>query len=150
MLDLLSGLYPWIKTLHLAAVISWMAALFYLPRLLVHHVERSTPGSGSELDTTFQMMEEKLHRVIMNPAMMVAWVCGLIMIALGYLDFGAIWGWVKFLGVIAMTGFHIWLGKERKAVAQGQGRTGRAYRLANEVPTVLMLLILVAVIVRPF
>ena len=150
MLDLLSGLYPWIKTLHLAAVISWMAALFYLPRLLVHHVERSTPGSGSELDTTFQMMEEKLHRVIMNPAMMVAWVCGLIMIALGYLDFGAIWGWVKFLGVIAMTGFHVWLSKERKAVAQGQGRTGRAYRLANEVPTVLMLLILVAVIVRPF
>lgn len=150
MLDILSGLYPWIKALHIAAVISWMAALFYLPRLLVHHTERAQPGSGSEMDQTFQMMEDKLHRVIMNPAMMVAWVCGLIMIGLGMLDFGAIWGWVKLLGVIAMTGFHIWLGKERKAVAAGQGRTGRAYRMANEVPTVLMLLIIIAVVVRPF
>ena len=150
MMDVLSSLYPWIKALHIAAVISWMAALFYLPRLLVHHVERTTPGSGAEIDSTFQMMEEKLHRVIMNPAMMVAWVCGLIMIGLGMLDFGAVWGWVKFGGVIAMTMFHVWLGKERKAVAQGQGRTGRAYRLANEVPTVLMLLIIIAVVVRPF
>lgn len=150
MLDLLNAAYPWIKTLHLASVISWMAALFYLPRLLVHHVERSTPGSGSDMDVTFQMMAEKLHRVIMNPAMMVAWVCGLIMIGMGAFDFGAVWAWAKIMGVIAMTMFHVWLGKERKAVAQGQARTGRAYRLANEIPTVLMLVILIAVIVRPF
>ena len=150
MIDLLSYLYPWIKMLHIAAVISWMAALFYLPRLLVHHVERTTPGSGSEMDQTFQMMEEKLHRVIMNPAMMVAWVCGLIMIGLGMLDFGAVWGWAKLLGVIAMTVFHVWLGKQRKAVAAGQAKTGRQYRMANEIPTVLMLVILVAVVVRPF
>jgi putative membrane protein len=142
--------YPWIKALHIAAVISWMAALFYLPRLLVHHVERTTPSSGSEMDVTFQMMEEKLNRVIMNPAMMVAWVCGLIMIGFGALDFGAVWAWTKIGGVIAMTVFHIWLGKERKAVAQGQGRTGRAYRMANEIPTVLMVLILIAIVVRPF
>jgi len=150
MTEILSWFYPWIKALHLAAVISWMAALFYLPRLLVHHVERSTPGSGSEMDQTFQMMEEKLHRVIMNPAMMVAWVCGLLMIGLGVIDFGAIWGWAKILGVVAMTVFHVWLGKQRKAVAAGTALTGRQYRLANEIPTVLMLIILVAVIVRPF
>lgn len=150
MLDILSSLYPWIKALHVVAVISWMAALFYLPRLLVHHTERGGPGTGSDMDQTFQMMAEKLHKVIMNPAMMVAWVCGLIMIGLGMLDFGAIWGWAKFFGVIAMTVFHIWLGKERKAVALGQGRTGRAYRLANEIPTVLMLVIVLAVVVRPF
>lgn len=150
MLAILNDLYPWIKALHLAAVISWMAALFYLPRLLVHHVERTTPGSGSELDQTFQMMEEKLHRVIMTPAMMVAWVCGLLMISLGVIDFGAIWGWVKILGVVAMTGFHIWLGKQRKSVVQGVALTGRQYRIANEVPTLLMILILIAVVVRPF
>jgi len=133
-----------------AAVISWMAALFYLPRLLVHHVERAAPGSSSEMDLTFQMMEEKLHRVIMNPAMMVAWVCGLLMIGMGVLDFGSVWAWAKLLGVVAMTVFHVWLGKQRKAVAGGTALTGRQYRMANEVPTVLMLVILVAIVVRPF
>lgn len=150
MLDVLNAAYPWIKALHIMAVISWMAALFYLPRLLVHHVERTAPGSGSEMDSTFQMMEEKLNRVIMNPAMMVAWVCGLIMIGFGAFDFGAVWAWAKIAGVIAMTVFHVGLGKERKAVAQGQAKTGRAYRMANEIPTVLMLVIVVAVVVRPF
>ncbi len=149
-MDFLASLYPWIKTLHLAAVISWMAALFYLPRLLVHHVERARPGSGDEMDLTFQMMEEKLHRVIMNPAMMVAWVCGLIMLVLGVFDFGALWSWAKIAAVIAMTSFHVWLGRQRKAVATGKALTGRQYRLANEIPTVLMLVILIAVVVRPF
>lgn len=150
MTEIIGWLYPWIKTLHLAAVISWMAALFYLPRLLVHHTERAVPGSGSEMDVTFQMMEEKLHRVIMTPAMGVAWLCGIAMMFVGALDFGAIWGWMKLLCVIAMTGFHVWLGRQRKAVALGQGLTGRRYRMANEVPTVLMIVILIAVIVRPF
>jgi len=87
---------------------------------------------------------------IMNPAMMVAWVCGLLMIGFGVLDFGSVWAWAKILAVIAMTGFHIWLGKQRKAVATGVALTGRQYRMANEIPTVLMLVILVAIIVRPF
>ena len=150
MTDIIGWLYPWIKMLHLAAVISWMAALFYLPRLLVHHTERADPGSGSEMDLTFRMMEEKLHRVIMTPAMMVAWVCGLAMIWAGALDFGAVWGWAKLSGVVAMTGFHVWLGRHRRAVAEGQGLSGRHYRIANEIPTLLMLIVLIAVIVRPF
>lgn len=149
-MDLLWSLYPWIKVLHLAAVISWMAALFYLPRLLVHHVERSTPGSGSEMDQTFQMMEEKLHRVIMNPAMMVSWICGLIMMGFGAFDFGAVWSWAKIAAVVAMTVFHVWLSRQRRSVAQGVALTGRQYRIANEVPTVLMLVILVMVVARPF
>ena len=81
MLEFLNVIYPWIKALHIMAVIAWMAGLFYLPRLFVYHAERATVGS--ELDHTFQVMEEKLLRVIMNPAMIVAWVAGLIMIGLG-------------------------------------------------------------------
>lgn len=149
MIDLLDGLYPWIKALHIMAVISWMAGMFYLPRLFVYHAERA--AVGSELDRTFQVMEEKLMRVIMNPAMIVTWVAGLILIGLGSFDWGALWSWVKLAGVILMTGMHGWLSKRRREFAAGENsRTGRHYRLANEVPTVLMVVIVVMVIVRPF
>ena len=102
MIDILQSLYPWIKALHIMAVIAWMAGLFYLPRLFVYHAERATVGS--ELDQTFQIMEEKLLRVIMNPAMIVAWIAGLIMIGMGAFDWGAVWSWVKLISVIMMTG----------------------------------------------
>lgn len=149
MFEILDRLYPWIKALHIMAVIAWMAGLFYLPRLFVYHAERAK--AGSELDQTFQVMEEKLLRVIMNPAMIVAWIAGLIMIGLGVFDWGAAWSWVKLVSVILMTGAHGWMSARRKEFAAGTNtRTGRAYRLFNEVPTVLMLLIVVAVVVRPF
>jgi len=148
-MDFLFSIYPWIKALHIMAVIAWMAGLFYLPRLFVYHAERATVGS--ELDQTFQVMEEKLLRVIMNPAMIVAWVAGLIMLAMGAFDWGAVWSWVKLASVIAMTWAHMWMAKRRKEFADGQNtRTGRQYRIFNEVPTVLMLFIVVAVVVRPF
>ncbi len=141
--------YPWIKALHIAAVISWMAGMFYLPRLFVYHAERAK--AGGELDQTLKVMEEKLLRVIMNPAMIVTWVAGLLLIGMGAFDFGSAWSWIKLACVIAMTGMHGWLSKVRKEFDAGQNtRTGRAYRLANEVPTVLMLVIVVMVIVRPF
>jgi len=147
--DILNDLYPWIKAIHIMAVIAWMAGLFYLPRLFVYHAERAS--IGSELDQTFQVMEEKLLRVIMNPAMIVAWAAGLIMIGFGALDWGTVWSWVKLGSVVLMTGMHGWLGKRRKEFAAGTNtRSGRTYRLINEVPTVLMLLIVVAVVVRPF
>lgn len=131
------------------AVIAWMAGLFYLPRLFVYHAERATVGS--ELDHTFQIMEEKLLRVIMNPAMIVAWVAGLIMIGLGAFDWGSVWAWVKIISVISMSAAHGWMAVRRKEFAAGiNTRSGRTYRLFNEVPTVLMLLIVVAVVVRPF
>lgn len=141
--------YDWIKALHVVAVISWMAGMFYLPRLFVYHAEKA--AIGSELDQTFQVMERKLLKLIMNPAMIVAWVCGVLLIAMGGLDFGSVWGWAKLLSVIAMTGAHMWLAARRKEFALGQNtRTGRTYRMANEVPTVLMLVTVIAVIVRPF
>ena len=141
--------YAWIKALHVMAVIAWMAGLFYLPRLFVYHAERATVGS--ELDLTFQVMEDKLLRLIMRPAMITAWICGLLMIAMGGLDFGAVWGWAKLLAVIAMTGAHGWMAARLKDFAAGRNtRSGRSYRLANEVPTVLMIVAVVAVIVKPF
>lgn len=148
-MDVLASYYDWIKALHIMAVIAWMAGLFYLPRLFVYHAERATVES--ELDATFQVMEEKLLRVIMTPAMIVAWVAGLIMISLGAFDWGSVWAWVKIIAVILMTGAHGWMGARRKEFAAGTNtRSGRTYRLVNEVPTVLMVLIVVAVVVRPF
>ena len=149
MTDVIFAIYPWIKALHIMAVIAWMAGLFYLPRLFVYHAERATVGS--ELDQTFQGMEEKLLRVIMNPAMIVAWIAGLVMLAMGAFDWGAVWSWVKLLSVVAMTWAHMWMAARRKEFARGENtRTGRTYRMFNEVPTVLMVLIVVSVIVRPF
>ncbi|WP_333712167.1 protoporphyrinogen oxidase HemJ [Yoonia sp.] len=149
MIEFLYTIYPWIKALHIMAVIAWMAGLFYLPRLYVYHAERATVGS--ELDQTFQIMEEKLLRVIMNPSMIVAWVAGLIMLGLGVFDWGAAWSWIKIASVLAMTWAHMWMAARRKEFAAGTNtRTGRQYRIFNEVPTVLMFLIVIAVIVRPF
>tara|TARA_B110000091_G_scaffold188326_1_gene210086 strand:- start:2098 stop:2580 length:483 start_codon:yes stop_codon:yes gene_type:complete len=149
MSEILGILYPWIKALHIAAVMSWMAGMFYLPRLFVYHAERGSVGS--ELDQTFKLMERKLLNLIMTPAMIVAWICGLTLIVMGVMDFGAGWTWIKLIAVVLMTGAHMWLGNRRKEFAQGiNTRTGRTYRLANEVPTVLMLIIVVMVIVRPF
>lgn len=149
MTDLLNSFYPWIKALHIMAVMAWMAGLFYLPRLFVYHAEKAE--IGSELDQTFQIMEEKLLRVIMNPAMIVAWIAGLIMIGLGAFDWGSAWAWVKIISVVLMSAAHGWMSARRREFALGQNsRSGRTYRLFNEVPTVLMVCIVVAVIVRPF
>ncbi|WP_296425300.1 protoporphyrinogen oxidase HemJ [Yoonia sp.] len=149
MTELFNDIYPWIKAVHIMAVIAWMAGLFYLPRLFVYHVERA--AVGSEMDQTFQIMEAKLLRVIMNPAMIVAWIAGLIMIALGAFDWGSAWAWVKIVSAVLMTAAHVWMGARRKEFAVGANtRSGRSYRLFNEVPTVLMLLIVIAVVVRPF
>ena len=131
------------------SVISWMAGLFYLPRLFVYHAERAK--IGSDLDETFQVMEKKLLKVIMGPAMMASWLFGLILIAMGSFDFGAGWSWIKLVAVIAMTVTHVWLSRCAKDFAQGQNmRNGRYFRILNEVPTVLMFVIVIMVIVRPF
>ncbi|MEQ9260248.1 MAG: CopD family protein [Roseovarius sp.] len=145
MTDLLALLYPWTKALHIMAVISWMAGIFYLPRLFVYHVEQ---GEGRE--ELFQMMEAKLLRVIMNPAMIATWVFGLMLVFTpGVVDWGAVWPWLKAAGVLAMTWFHHWLGLRRKALLDGSNElTGRQYRMMNEVPTVLMVVIVLAVVVR--
>lgn len=140
--------YPWVKSFHIMAVMSWMAGLFYLPRLFVHHVERA--GLEGTTHETFMIMEVKLLRLIMNPAMIATWVLGLVMVFTpGIVDWASVWPWAKASGVIAMTWFHHWLGRRRKDFVSGKNtHTGRTYRLMNEVPTVLMILIVISVIVK--
>ena len=149
-MELLNGAYLWIKALHVIAVISWMAGLFYLPRLFVHHAERATPGS--EMSETFKMMEAKLLRVIMNPAMIASWVLGLLLILGGGVDLaGDGWLHVKLFAVLAMTGFHMWLARCRRLFAEDSNPySGRTYRVMNEVPTLLMIIIVIMVVVKPF
>jgi len=148
MSDLLASAYPWIKSLHIVAVISWMAGLFYFPRLLVNHVERDDPTGL--LHETYQDMEMKLFKVIMQPAMIATWLFGLCLVLTpGIVDWSMWWPWVKAISVIAMSGFHEWLGKRRKDFINGTNNfTGRQYRLMNEVPTLLMVLIVVSVVVK--
>lgn len=147
-MDVLAALYPWIKSLHLMAVMSWMAGLFYLPRVFVYHAERSIVGD--QADGIFKVMEDKLLRVIMTPAMIVTWLCGLLLAMMpGIIDFTQFWPWLKLVSVLVMTWFHVWLMKRQQEFFSGQNeRTGRHYRIMNEVPTVLMVVIVISVIVR--
>jgi len=148
--DILASVYPWTKALHVMSVIAWMAGLFYLPRLFVYHVE--AVENGSDTDKLFQTMELKLLRVIMNPAMISTWVFGLCLVFTpGIVDWSSVWPWTKAAGVLWLTWFHHWLGWRRKDFIQGSNtRTGRQYRMMNEVPTLAMVIIVISVIVRPF
>jgi putative membrane protein len=147
MTDFLALAYPWVKALHVMAVISWMAGLFYLPRLFVYHVERGQVGV--EPVQSIVIMEEKLLRFIMNPAMVVSWIAGLTLsMTPGIVDWSMIWPWTKAVGVLGMTAFHMWLAAQRKALQSGRGLSGRSYRLMNELPTLLMVLIVISVIVK--
>jgi putative membrane protein len=148
MSDFLFTIYPWVKSLHIMAVLSWMAGLFYLPRLYVYHVEQAEKVEASL--PIFVMMEEKLLRIIMKPAMIVTWAAGLIMVATpGIVDWTWIWPWTKGAAVIGMTWFHHWLGLRRKQLEDGTNTmTGRQFRMMNEVPTLLMVVIVVSVIVK--
>ncbi|EYD73165.1 protoporphyrinogen oxidase HemJ [Limimaricola hongkongensis] len=149
MTDFAAFAYPWIKAGHIVSFVAWMAGMFYLPRLFVYHAERAKPGS--ELDQTFQVMELKLMKLIMGPAMISTWVFGLVLISFGVVDWSQPWPWIKAVAVLAMTGMQGWLSKRRKDFAAGSNsRSGRQFRIANEVPTVLLLVIVVAVVVRPF
>lgn len=148
MSDILSIIYPWVKAFHIMAVIAWMAGLFYLPRLFVYHAEQV--GQSGETHGLFQVMEMKLLRVIMNPAMITTWILGLCLVATpGIVDWSLVWPWTKALGVIAMTAFHMWLAGRRKDFERGSNAlTGRQFRMMNEVPTILMVLIVLSVVVK--
>ena len=148
--DFLIAAYPWTKSLHVISVIAWMAGIFYLPRLFVYHVE--SVQQGSETDILFQTMERRLLRAIMNPAMIATWVFGLMLVFTpGIVDWSVLWPWTKAASVLVLTWFHHWLGLRRKDfLADKNTVTGRQYRLMNEVPTVLLIVIVVSVIARPF
>ena len=148
MSDILFLYYPWNKAYHIMSVIAWMAGLFYLPRLFVYHAEQV--GQSGPTHEMFQTMERRLLRAIMNPAMIATWVFGLCMVFTpGIVSWDEIWPWTKAGGVVGMTWFHHWLGLRRKEFLRSENRmTGRHYRMMNEVPTVLMVLIVLSVVVR--
>lgn len=148
MSDLLFTIYPWVKALHIMAVLSWMAGLFYLPRLFVYHVERAENVPGAT--EIFDVMELKLMNFIMRPAMIATWAFGLILVATpGIVDWSWVWPWTKGASVLAMTGFHFWLAARQRDFAAGRNRlSGRQFRLMNEVPTLLMVVIVLSVILR--
>lgn len=147
MTELLSTIYPYVKAFHVMSVISWMAGLFYLPRLFVYHAERT--AEGPEPSSSFVIMEDKLLRVIMRPAMVATWASGLCLVLTpGIVDWSLAWPWVKAVCVLGMTWFHGWCAAETRTLMDGRARTGRRYRLMNEVPTVLMIGIVLSVIVK--
>lgn len=148
-LDFLVPLYPWTKAVHLIAVIAWMAGLFYLPRLFIYHMQ--VPG-GDARSETFKVMERRLLKAIMNPAMIATWLFGLALVLTpGAVDWTAGWWHLKLTCVLLMTGFHGMLGKARRQFeADERPRTERVWRYLNEVPTLLMIVIVIMVIVKPF
>jgi putative membrane protein len=147
--DFLTTLYPWTKAFHVISMVAWMAGMFYLPRLYVYHCE-TVPGSPES--ERFKVMERRLLRQIMNPAMIATWAFGLLLLLTpGVIEWS--WGWwqVKFAAVILMSGFHGMLSRWRRDFLTDRNvRPQKFYRMANEVPTVLLVVIVVMVIVRPF
>lgn len=144
---MLATIYPFVKAFHVMAVMSWMAGLFYLPRLFVYHAERGM--QGEEPAASFVIMEAKLLRFIMGPASVATWISGLLLVATpGIVDWSLAWPWIKAGCVIAMTWFHHWCMAERRQLLVGRSRGGRRYRMMNELPTLLMIGIVLSVIVK--
>jgi putative membrane protein len=137
----------WIKAFHIVAVIAWMAGMLYLPRLFVYHCAAE---AGSPQSETFKVMERRLLRVIMNPAMIVAWILGLWLAWSGGF-FAAGWLHAKLLLVVVLSGVHgLFARWVREFAADGNRRSAKFYRVVNELPTVLMVGIVILAVVRPF
>ena len=140
--------FLWIKALHVIAVIAWMAGLLYLPRLYAYHTRATR---GSEMDETFQTMERKLYRIIMNPAMIVAFLLGLALIwvdaqARGWVFLTQPWMLVKLVGVVFLLWWHHFLGRARKAFAAGENkRSEKFWRMTNELPFLAAIVMVLAV-----
>jgi putative membrane protein len=145
----LNLLYPWTKALHVVSMVAWMAGMFYLPRLYVYHCE-TVPGSLES--ERFKVMERRLLKQIINPAMIATWSFGILLVLTpGVIDWGWRWWQIKLLAVLLMAGFHGMLARwGRDFRIDRNARPQRFYRLANEVPTLLLVVIVVMVIVRPF
>jgi putative membrane protein len=142
-----SAAYDWLKALHVIAIISWMAGMLYLPRLFIYHCDAE---KGSQQSETFKVMEGRLLRVIINPAMAIAWASGLWLAwTSGFWQAG--WFHGKLLLVLALSGAHGYLSAAVRAFAEDRNeKPARHWRIVNEVPTVLMIGIVILVIVKPF
>jgi len=147
--DWLADWYLWIKALHIISVMAWMAGMLYLPRLFVYHVD-AEPGSVQS--ETFKIMERRLMRAIINPAMGAAFLFGtLLAVTPGIVDWSTGWPWFKIVLLIALTGIHGFMSRWRRQFEADQNvHSGKFYRLMNEVPTVLMILIVITIVVKPF
>lgn len=140
-------LYLWLKAVHVIAVISWMAGMLYLPRLFIYHTESEI---GSVQSETFKVMEFRLYRLIITPAMLVTWIMGLWLAWQGF-DFIGWWLWLKIAAVVALSAVHGVYGRAvREFLNDTRKKSVRYWRIVNEVPTLLMIFIVVMVIVKPF
>ena len=148
MMDFLAENFLWIKALHVISVIAWMAGLFYLPRLFVYHAR---VPAGSEMSETFKVMESKLLRIIMNPAMIASWLFAIGMIVVRPDYWSAGWFHAKLLLVVLLTVMHMVMASWRRVFAEDRNtRSHVFYRYANEVPTLLMIAIVILAVVEPF
>jgi putative membrane protein len=147
--EFFARLYPWTKAIHILAVISWMVGLLYLPRLFVYHCEAAP---GTEASERFKIMEARLYRQIMLPAMITTFLLGIILLLTpGVVDWHQGWMHVKLLAVLGLAGFHGAMGKWRRDFLHDRNtKKQRYFRVANEVPTVLMIVAVIMVVVQPF
>ena len=142
-----SGLYPWLKALHVVAVIAWMAGMLYLPRLFVYHCEAEP---GSKQSETFKVMERRLLLAFINPAMVATWALGLWLAWAGGW-YAAGWFHAKFACVLAMSAVHgFFVRCVRDFAIDANHRSQKFYRVINEVPTILMIAIVILAVVKPF
>lgn len=150
-IDFLLHAYPYLKVVHLLALISWMAGMFYFPRLLVYHAENKHEEACSRV---FSVMEQRLMKVIMNPAMILTFISGLALVSVpGVLQAGASgWFHLKFVAVIAMAGCHGYFSQLSKTARRDVNamKSSRFYRYVNEVPTILLIIIIFSVVIKPF
>lgn len=148
MKDMLFDIYLWLKAVHLISVMAWMAGLLYLPRLFVYHCDAE---KGSELSEKLKIMERRLIRLIMNPAMIMTWIFGCLMLYANTVLLESAWMHVKLTCIVLMTGAHHAFSAARKNFEKDENkRSAKFYRILNEVPTVLMIVIVIMVIVKPF
>ncbi|HMD63194.1 MAG TPA: protoporphyrinogen oxidase HemJ [Stellaceae bacterium] len=145
----LSEAYPWIKALHIMSMVAWMAGLLYLPRLYVYH---SMAPVGSDQSEIFKVMERRLQRGIMTPAMLVTWGFGLMLAGMpGVVNWHMGWIWAKLVLVVGLTIFHLALARWRRAFSSDRNRyETRFFRIVNELPTLALIAIVVLVVVKPF
>jgi putative membrane protein len=143
------ALYPWVKSLHVMAIIAWMAGLLYLPRLYVYHCQTIAGSAESE---RFKVMERRLLKQITTPAMITAWVMGILLVLTpGIINWHNGWWHVKLLCVILLSGFHGAASAWGRAFMEDRNlKTERFFRIVNEVPAVLMVVIVLMVVARPF
>jgi putative membrane protein len=140
-------MYQWLLAFHIIAVIAWMAGMLYLPRLFVYHCEADV---GSRQSETFKVMERRLLKAIINPAMILTWLLGLILVYLGGWH-TAHWFQAKFVLVLAMSGVHGVLSKYvREFAADKRRKSQNFFRILNEIPTVLLIVIVILAVVKPF